>query len=169
MAIIFAILMVTSSATAIAMLPIASAHDPAWTFPSYSYVVPAPDPIGVGQTGAIVMWVDYPLPGANVVNDIRRHDYTLTITKPDGTTETQHWDRNTPDFDTTGIQYFQYTPDQVGTYTLKFDYGGQTYTWTGGQSSHMDWGYLPAFIKDYNLDRTRRTAASTDNNLSASN
>ena len=145
MAIIFAILMVTSSATAIAMLPTASAHSPPWTFPSYSYVVPAPDPIGVGQTGAIVMWVDYPLPNANVVNDIRRHNYTLTITKPDGTTETQHWDRNTADYDTTGIQYFQYTPDQVGTYTLKFEYGGQTYTWTGGQSSQWTGDiYLPS-------------------------
>jgi hypothetical protein len=113
MAIIFAILMVTSSATAIAMLPTASAHDPAWTFPSYSYVVPAPDPIGVGQTGAIVMWVDYPLPGANVVNDIRRHDYTLTITKPDGTTETQHWDRKTADYDTTGTSSILLTKSDI--------------------------------------------------------
>jgi hypothetical protein len=62
MAIIFAILMVTSTAGA---LSIVTAHNTAtdtstWKFPSYSYVVPAPDPIGVGQTGAIVMWVDYP-------------------------------------------------------------------------------------------------------------
>ena len=68
MAIIFAILMVTSTAGAISIV---TAHNTAtdkstWVFPSYSYVVPAPDPIGVGQTGAIVMWVDYPLPGALV-------------------------------------------------------------------------------------------------------
>lgn len=131
MAIIFVMLLVSSTLGSIAMIPTASTHDPAWTFPSYSYIVPAPDPIGVGQTGAIVMWVDYPLPGAQVLNDIRRHDYTLTITKPDKTTETQHWDRNTANYDTTGIQYWQYTPDQVGTYILKFDYGGQVYNWPG--------------------------------------
>ena len=136
MAIIVAIILVSSTAGSIAMFPTASAHNTAtdkstWTFPSYPYIVPAPDPIGIGQTGAIVMWVDYPLPGALVTNDIRRHNYTLTITKPDGTVETQHWDRMTPDFDTTGIQYWQYTPDQVGTYVLKFDYGGQVFTWPG--------------------------------------
>jgi outer membrane protein assembly factor BamB len=141
MAIIFAILMVTSTAGALTMFPTASAHDPAWTFPSYSYIVPAPDPIGVGQKGAIVMWVDYPLPGALVTNDIRRTNYTLTITKPDGTTEKQHWDRNTPAADTTGIEYFSYTPDQVGTYVLKFDYGGQTYTWPGTYNGDI---YLPS-------------------------
>jgi len=34
----------------------ASAHTPNWAFPSYPYVVPAPDPVGVEQTAAIVMW-----------------------------------------------------------------------------------------------------------------
>ncbi len=126
--IVLAILLL-SSIDILTMLPTGQAHDPPWTFPSYPYVVPAPDPIGVGQTGAIVMWVDYPMPGALVTNDYRRHNYTLTITKPDGTTQTQHWDAIS---DTTGIQYWQYTPDQVGTYTLKFDYGGQIFSW-GGQ------------------------------------
>ena len=146
MAIIFAILMVTSTAGTLTMLPAASGHNTStdtsvWKFPSYSYIVPAPDPIGVGQTGAIVMWVDYPLPGAVVTNDIRRHNYTLTITKPDGTIETEHWDRNTADYDTTGIQYYQYTPDQVGTYILKFDYGGQVFTWPGTYNGDI---YLPS-------------------------
>ena len=141
MALIFAILMVTSAAGALTMFPAASAHNPAWTFPSYSYVVPAPDPIGVGQTGAIVMWVDYPLPSAVTTNDIRRHNYTLTITKPDGQIESHYWARDTPDADTTGIQYFQYTPDQVGTYILDFHYGGQVYTWSG---TYQDDIYLPS-------------------------
>jgi hypothetical protein len=141
MAIVISIIIVSSSLGALSLFPAANAHTPPWTFPSYSYIVPAPDPIGVGETGAIVMWVDYPLPSANVVNDIRRHDYTLTITKPDGTTETQHWDRNTPDADTTGIQYFQYTPTQVGTYKLHFEYGGQVYTWSG---TYQNDTYLPS-------------------------
>jgi outer membrane protein assembly factor BamB len=68
------------------------------------------------------------MPSAAVTNDIRRHGYTLTITKPDGTTETQTWAVIS---DTTGIQFYKYTPDQVGNYTLKFNYAGQTYTWSG--------------------------------------
>ena len=119
LAITFAILLATSMAIAIGNIPTVRSHSPAWTFPSYAYCVPAPDPIGVGQKGAIVMWVDYPLPGALVTNDIRRHDYTLTITAPDGSVEKEHWDIVQ---DTTSIQYYQYTPSQVGTYILKFDY-----------------------------------------------
>lgn len=72
------------------------------------------------------MWIDTPLPGATVTNNIRRHDYTLTITKPDGATDSKHWDVIS---DTTSVQYYQYTPDQEGNYTLKFDYAQQTYTW----------------------------------------
>ena len=73
------------------------------------------------------MWVDAPVVGATLGNDIRRHDYTLTITKPDGKIETQTW----PVIgDTTGVQYYRYTPDQVGNYTFVFNYPGQTYTWT---------------------------------------
>jgi hypothetical protein len=74
------------------------------------------------------MWVDTPLPNAAITNDIRRHSYTLTITKPDGTVETHSWDVVS---DSTGIQFWSYTPDQVGNYTLKFNYAGQTYTWSG--------------------------------------
>ena len=120
------IIMLLATSTFVLLLPTTEAHDPPWAFPSYAYCVPAPDPIGVGQPGAIVMWVDYPMPGARVTNDFRRHDYTLTITAPDGTVETQHWDVIQ---DTTSIQYTQYTPSQVGQYMLKFDYGGQTFEW----------------------------------------
>ncbi len=138
-AFLFILLMAIPTAISIGNTPTASSHDPPWEFPSYAYCVPAPDPIGVGQTGAIVMWVDYPVQGAQVTNDRRRHDYTLTITAPNGDVDTQHWDVVQ---DTTSIQYYQYTPDQVGTYVLKFDYGGQTFTWTG--SEYQNDTYAPA-------------------------
>jgi outer membrane protein assembly factor BamB len=136
--ILIALILILSTAIPFVSLPSANAHTPPWNFPSYAYIVPAPEPIGVGQTGAIVMWIDYPLPSAVVGNDIRRHDYTLTITKPNGQVETKHWDIVD---DTTSIQYYQYTPDQVGTYTLKFDYAGQTYTWSG---TYQNDTYAPA-------------------------
>ena len=73
------------------------------------------------------MSIDAPFPGASVTNDIRRHDYTLTITKPDGTTESKIWDVLA---DTTGMQYYQFTPNEAGNYTFKFNYPGQNYTWS---------------------------------------
>jgi len=121
------ILLLTISATLVA-LPAANAHTPPWTIISYAYIVPAPNPVGVNQRVLIVMWVDTPMPRASVSNDIRRHDYKLTITKPDETKETMNWPTVS---DTTSIQYVSYTPDQVGTYTLLFEYPGQTYTWSG--------------------------------------
>ncbi len=110
------------------LLPATDAHTPPWDIPSFAYVIAKPDPVGVGQRVMIFMWVDTPLPSAAVTNDIRRHDYKLTITKPDGKTEIKEW----PIIDdTTGIQFYSYTPDQVGDYTLLFEYKGQTYTWSG--------------------------------------
>ncbi len=120
-------LMLTLTMTAsLVLLPTANAHTPPWTFVSYAYIVASPNPVGVGQTVAVVMWIDAPFPGANVNNDIRRQNYKLTITKPDGGVETQQWAVLS---DTTGMQYYQYTPDQTGNYTFKFEYPGQTYTW----------------------------------------
>ena len=86
------------------------------------------NPVGVGQTVAVVMWVDDALPGATVTNDVRRHDYSLAITSPDGQTQTQNWPVVS---DSTSVQYYQFTPDQVGIYTLKFNYPKQIYTWSG--------------------------------------
>jgi hypothetical protein len=108
-------------------LPSANAHDPPWTIISYAYLVPSPNPVGVGQPVAVVMWIDTPLPEAAVVNDIRRHNYTLTITGPDGdVVDMQHWDEVK---DTTSVQSYQFTPTEAGNYTLKFEYGEQLYTW----------------------------------------
>ena len=121
-----ALILISTFAISLVALPAANAHDPKWTIVSYAYIVPAPNPVGVNQKVSIVMWVDTPLPGATVDNDIRRHNYTLTITKPDNKTEIQHWDVIS---DSTSVQYISYIPDQAGTYTFKFDYGGQIYTW----------------------------------------
>jgi outer membrane protein assembly factor BamB len=112
----------------LAALPAANAHSPSWNIPSFAYIEVAPSPVGVGQTVQIYLWVDTPMPNAALINDIRRYGYTLTITKPDGTTETQTWGVVS---DSTGIQFYKYTPDQVGNYTLKFNYAGQNYTWSG--------------------------------------
>ena len=111
MAILIATILVTSMALTLIAQP-ATGHTPPWSFPSYQFLVPAPNPVGVGQQVAIVMWIDYPLPSAVVGNDIRRHDYTLTITSPSGKVETKYWPVVD---DTTSIQYYQYVPTEIGT------------------------------------------------------
>lgn len=85
--VIFLIAAITATTV---LIPSTNAHSPPWTIVSYAYLSAAPNPVGVGQAMDIVMWVDAPLVGATVDNDIRRHDYTLTITKPDGTIETKN-------------------------------------------------------------------------------
>ena len=93
---------------------------------TYAYLNIAPNPVGVGQTAYISMWVDVPMPLATEANDVRRHDYKLTITAPDGHVTTQTWDVVK---DTTGVEFTPFTPNQVGTYDVKFEYPDQIYTW----------------------------------------
>jgi outer membrane protein assembly factor BamB len=133
-AVTIAMFLVSIFAISLVAMPSASAHTPTWTVVSYAYIVPAPNPVGVGQTVAIVMWVDVPMPGAAIGNDIRRHDYKLTITAPNGDIQTENWPVVS---DPTSVVYWQFTPDQVGTYTLKFDYPEQTYTWGGAYENDV--------------------------------
>ncbi len=132
---LIATILASTIALTLVAVPLASAHTPTWNIPSYAYIILAPNPVGVGQTVSVTMWIDEPLPSSSLANDIRRHDYTLTITAPDGKTQTQHWDLVT---DPTSIQFYQFSPNQVGTYTLKFSYGGQTYTWNVTGSVYGD-------------------------------
>jgi hypothetical protein len=125
---LIALVLTLTMAITLVAVPSANAHAPPWTIISYAYIVAAPNPVGTGQKVSIVMWVDTPMPSAVVTNDIRRHDYKLTITAPNGDKEVKEWDIV---WDTTSIQYTSWTPDQVGTYTLLFEYPGQTYTWSG--------------------------------------
>ena len=115
------------------LLPSTEARQPGWTWVSYAYLTASPNPVGVGQTVAVVMWIDGPLPGATVTNDIRRHDYKLTITDPTGQTEVKNYPIVS---DTTSVQYTQYTPTKTGNYTFKFEYPEQVYTWGSGANSY---------------------------------
>src|SRR4030042_2043811 len=79
-----------------------TAHTPPWEMQTWAYIAVAPNPVGVGQKVFINMWVDKPMPEATVFNDIRRHNYQLTITKPDGNYEMHTFDLS----DTTGVQFY---------------------------------------------------------------
>ena len=62
----------------------------------------------------------------NVLSNIRRTNYYLNITAPDGISTTQTFATIA---DPTGIKTIFYTPTQVGNYKFDFYYAGQTYIW----------------------------------------
>ncbi|XHH07797.1 MAG: PQQ-binding-like beta-propeller repeat protein [Candidatus Bathyarchaeia archaeon] len=75
-----------------------------------------PNPIGVGQQLLINFWATPP-PAANRYLS----NFYLTITKPDGTTE-EFGPINSYVAD--GTAWLEYTPEQTGTYKLKFEFKG---------------------------------------------
>jgi outer membrane protein assembly factor BamB len=103
------------------LLPIASAHDPPWTIKTWAYISVAPNPIGVGQSAYVTMWLDKVPPMSTGPYGPRWHDFTVEVTKPDGTTETL----GPYDSDSVGGAWDQYTPDQTGTYQFDFTFPGQ--------------------------------------------
>ncbi|MGB8275394.1 MAG: hypothetical protein WCF16_09035, partial [Alphaproteobacteria bacterium] len=122
-------------------LPTANAHTPPWNIPTYAYIVAAPDPIGVGQTAHVYMWLDAvfgaaggttPSVGTNgsttssalLSNNYRFHNYQLTITSPNGTVTTQTFDVIS---DTTSSQFTRFTPNEAGIYIFNFTFPGQDF------------------------------------------
>ena len=101
-----------------------TAHTPPWIFTTHGFISAAPNPVGVGQQALIYVWLDYTIQGNQIDNNIRFRNYQLTITKPDGTTETKTWPVVT---DTTASAYLAYTPETIGEYKLDFNFPGQTY------------------------------------------
>ena len=80
-----AIILIISMGTSMILLPPTSAHTPAWQVPTFAYIQAVPNPIGVGQTATVYMWLANTYADALKTNDYRFHNYKLTITAPDGT------------------------------------------------------------------------------------
>ena len=97
------------------------------TYETIPYMSFRPNPVGLGQPILFNLWIQPPL---HVSRGFR--DYTVTMTKPDGTKVVKAVDTYLAD--TTA--WFEYTVDQVGTWKLKFDFPG---------------GYFPA--GNYTLER----------------
>ena len=132
-AILIAIFLTISIGASTILIPIANAHDTStdkntWLITTYAYATATPNPVGVGQQMLIFGWLDNTINGVLLTNNIRFHNYQFTITKPDGTNVTQTFPVVN---DATSSQYFAFTPDQVGTYTLFFSFPGQVYDFGG--------------------------------------
>jgi hypothetical protein len=99
--------------------PLPSGVTPDITIPTKAYLAVTPDPVGVGQTILVNIWT---VPGIDVAR--YRTGYTVTITKPDGTTDTVG---PLNSFKGDGTAYFTYTVGQVGTWKFQFSYPGDYY------------------------------------------
>jgi len=106
----------------IILIPSASAHTPPWTIPTFAHIYVANDPIGVGQKATVYLFLTPTYADTSMANDYRFHNYKLTITAPDGKVTEQNF---ATVVDTTSNQGTTFVPDQLGTYTLKFDFPGQ--------------------------------------------
>jgi outer membrane protein assembly factor BamB len=106
------------------LVPNANAHTPPWSVPTFAYLAISPDPVGLGQQGFFVMWVSPNPPTAMGNAGDRWRAMTITVTKPDGTTQTLGPFNSDP----TGSTYTLFTPDQTGTYKAVLTYPGQVMT-----------------------------------------
>ncbi|MGA2683157.1 MAG: hypothetical protein ABSF44_15325, partial [Candidatus Bathyarchaeia archaeon] len=155
LAILIAAILTFSMASSMILIPNANAHTPPWNIPTYAYIWAEPNPIGVGQTAHVYMWLDCVFGAAGVAtvgssaallsDNYRFHNYNLIITAPDGTNTTQTF---TVVSDSTSSQAYSFTPSTTGTYTLTFKFPGQAYAAYAGQynptSTLVGDTYLPS-------------------------
>jgi hypothetical protein len=121
-AIVIALFLIFSMAASIMLIPSANAHTPAWGIPTFAHIFVTINPIGVGQSEHIYLFLTPTYADTNMGNDYRFHNYQLTITAPDGTVKTETFATTQ---DTTSNQGYSFTPDQVGTYNFVFTFPGQ--------------------------------------------
>ncbi len=145
------ILMLTIAITPVAV-PLASAHDPPFIVPTWAFISVEPNPSGVGQALFINFWLDKVPPTAAQFYGDRWHNFTVAVTKPDGSKITL----GPFSSDAVGGAATTYTPDQLGTYSFVFSFPGQTVTGEnpppGGTTTN------PQQIGDYFQPSTSRTA-----------
>ncbi|HLN90026.1 MAG TPA: hypothetical protein VK253_08170 [Candidatus Binatia bacterium] len=160
-AIAITVLLTISLAASTLLLPNVTAHSPPWQIPTYAYIIAEPNPIGLGQTIQVYMWLDpvYGAAGGTVAavgsngstasaallsNSYRFRNYQLTIISPNGTSTTRSFPIVS---DSTSNQQTSFTATEVGKYTFNFNYTGQVYGANGNgyeKASLYNDNYLPS-------------------------
>ena len=114
------ILVLLLSMTIATIMPAVQAVD----YPSYLEINVTPNPIGVGQTAYINVFLTKPPSTASMGTAGQRYEnITLDITHPDGTKQTLGPYQS----DAVGGAWVPpFVPTQIGTYTFKAHYAGQT-------------------------------------------
>ena len=98
-------------------IPLPAGVTPGASYESLAYISFRPNPVGVGQSLLVNVWTQPPIHVARYHNKA----FLVTFTKPDGTTDTIG-PLNSYYGDCTN--WFEYTPDQIGTWKIKFDFLG---------------------------------------------
>ncbi len=127
-AITISMLLIISMGASMMLFPNTSAHTPPYHIITYAYMNVAPNPCGIGQTVNVNFWLQIPPPTANGALGDRWHGLTVTVTHPDGTTETL----GPFTTDDTGGTHTDYTPSQTGNYTFVMNFPGQVLTGENG-------------------------------------
>ena len=89
--------------------------NPDFTVTTTPYLSVRPNPVGVNQLILVNIWV---LPAPHTQRQL--DDMKVTITKPDGTTDTLTMNSYPAD----GTSWFEYLVDQTGQWKFKFDFPG---------------------------------------------
>ena len=131
------ILVLTMSATLMAG-SVANAQQA--TIATHAFISVAPNPIGVGQSVQVTFWLNLYPPTAYGPSGDRWQNFTVTITKPSGDTQTMGPYTSDP----VGSKYFQYSPDTVGTYYFQFSWPGQQIAAYGPYGNYIDAYYGPS-------------------------
>jgi hypothetical protein len=125
-----------------ATIPAATAHTPALIVKTRAYLSVEPNPIGVGQAAFVNFWLDKTPPTANAAYGDRFQNFTVTITKPDGSTQTI----GPVASDAVGGAWGTFTPTTIGQYQFVFNFPGQTIT---GANPSIFGSASPETIGDY--------------------
>ncbi len=91
---------------------------------TYAFCTAEPNPVGLGQTVTIVMWLDKPPPLDAHGFAIPYEGYQVTITKPDGNTQAMGPYTSDP----IASYYITFVPTTTGTYYVQFSFPGQHIT-----------------------------------------
>jgi len=122
-AIAIALFLIFSMTASMMLLPSAKAT-PSLKVPDFAYISVSANPIGIGQSMEVIMWLNNVIYAAAFTNNIRFQNYQLIITSPSGANTTETF---TTISDPTSAQDYYFTPTAVGTYTLTFNFPGQVY------------------------------------------
>jgi len=150
-----AIALLFSMASSLILLPGTNAHTPPWTISTYAFIVVSPNPVGVGQTAYVNVFIDK-VPPTSIGNwGMMWHNFKINVTDPDGITK----DLGTFDSDAVAGAWTQYVPTKVGTYTFGFSFPGQVVKYENPYPYTLPAGTIPTF--DYINDTYTGSSAIT--------
>ncbi|XES78409.1 MAG: hypothetical protein ACBZ72_05930 [Candidatus Bathyarchaeia archaeon] len=108
---------------------------------TYAFIAASPNPAGLGQEVAVSFFLSNVQPTAGGAGGERFHNFTVDVTKPDGSVETF----GPFTADPVSAAFFVFTPEELGEYTLVFKYPGEfTPAGTGPFGPVPDTTYLPS-------------------------